>query len=45
LRITKAHLSNIIIDGAALALRDTSVHRVPDHHNEESAHERAASGA
>jgi hypothetical protein len=28
--ISKAHLANILIDGTALALRDSSVHRVPE---------------
>lgn len=28
--ISKAHLSNILIDGCALALRDSSNHRVPE---------------
>jgi len=28
--ISKAHLANIIIDGASFALRETSVNRVPE---------------
>lgn len=28
--ISKAHLANILIDGCALALRDSSIHRVPE---------------
>jgi hypothetical protein len=45
--ITKAHLANILIDGCALALRETSVHhRVPETNKSENAeHERATSGA
>lgn len=29
IEIFKAHLANILIDGTALALRDSSVHREP----------------
>jgi hypothetical protein len=45
--ITKAHLSNILIDGCALALRETSVnHRVQSTLTENAEHhERATSGA
>lgn len=28
--ISKAHLANILIDGTALALRESSIHRVPE---------------
>ncbi len=28
--ISKAHLANILIDGTALALRDSTVNRVPE---------------
>jgi hypothetical protein len=45
--ITKAHLANILIDGTALALRETSVpHRVQPTLTENAEHhERASSGA
>jgi len=36
--ISKHHLANILIDGTALALRETSTTRIPQ---KESAHERA----
>jgi hypothetical protein len=39
--ISRHHLANIIIDGCALALRETSTCRVPKTPTEESAHERA----
>jgi hypothetical protein len=39
--ITKAHLSNILIDGCALALRDSSNNRVPSTEETGNAHERA----
>lgn len=35
--ISKAHLSNILIDGCALALRDSSSHRVPEIQTESAA--------
>ena len=39
--ISRAHLANIIIDGASLALRETTVHhRVPSTSHTEGAHER-----
>jgi hypothetical protein len=41
--ISKAHLANILIDGTALALRDSS-NRVPNPQTE-NANERAAGGA
>ena len=37
--IGKAHLANILIDGTALALRDSSSNRVPENQTED-AHER-----
>jgi len=44
--ITKAHLANILIDGIALALRETSVpHRVQSTITENAEHERTASRA
>jgi len=30
IEISKAHLANIVIDGASFALRETSVNRVPE---------------
>jgi hypothetical protein len=36
--IAKAHLANILIDGAALALREYSSNRVPETKTKESAH-------
>ena len=42
--ISRHHLANIIIDGTALALRETSTCRVPLTQTENE-HERAASGA
>jgi len=39
--ISRAHLTNILIDGCALALRETSVpHRVPSSPASQGAHER-----
>jgi len=35
--IAKAHLANILIDGAALALREYSSNRVPNNSSQESA--------
>lgn len=35
--IAKAHLANILIDGAALALREYSSDRVPNNSSQESA--------
>lgn len=43
--IAKAHLANILIDGAALALREYSSNRVPSTANTENADERAADRA
>lgn len=43
--ISRHHLANMIIDGCALALRETSTCRISKPLNEEGAHERAASGA
>lgn len=40
--IAKAHLANILIDGAALALREYSSNRVPNNSSQENAHERAS---
>ncbi|WP_156795562.1 hypothetical protein [Bradyrhizobium icense] len=34
IEISKAHLANIIIDGTSLALRETSIHRVPTNTNQ-----------
>lgn len=45
IEISRAHLANIIIDGASFSLRETSIHRVPEASQTENAHERAASGA
>jgi len=42
--ISRHHLANILIDGTALALRETSTNRVPPPLNED-AHERAINGA
>lgn len=43
--IAKAHLANILIDGAALALREYSSSRVASTTNTENADERAADRA
>lgn len=40
--ISKAHLANIVIDGASFALRETSVHRVQPTPQTENADERDA---
>lgn len=40
IEISRAHLANIIIDGASFSLRETSVNRVPVKQTEE-AHERS----
>jgi hypothetical protein len=46
IEISRAHLANIIIDGASFSLRETSInHRVPENHNEVSANVRADSRA
>jgi hypothetical protein len=42
--ISRAHLANIIIDGASFSLRETSINRVP-HPLTGGENERAASGA
>jgi hypothetical protein len=39
--IAKAHLANILIDGASLALREYSSNRVPNNSSQESADDRA----
>lgn len=39
--ISRHHLANILIDGTALALRETSTSRVSQPLTEEAAHERA----
>jgi len=39
--ISRAHLVNILIDGASLALRETSSNGVPINSQTEDAHERA----
>jgi hypothetical protein len=36
--IAKAHLANILIDGASLALREYSSNRVPETKTQENAH-------
>lgn len=38
--IAKVHLANILIDGTALALRDSSVHRVPETNKTGNANDR-----
>lgn len=38
--ISRAHLTNIIIDGASFAFRETSNHRVPQIQTENADHER-----
>lgn len=45
IEITRAHLANIIVDGASFALRETSIHRVQSLQTENVEHERATSGA
>ena len=42
--ISKHHLANIVIDGCALALRETSTSRVPETPTERE-HERSTAGA
>lgn len=39
--ISRAHLANIIIDGASFSLRETSINRVPVSTTTENANERA----
>ena len=39
--IAKAHLANILIDGASLALREYSSNRVPNNSSQESANVRS----
>lgn len=40
--ISKGHLANIIIDGAAFSLRETSINRVPETQTESATHEHHA---
>ena len=39
--ISRAHLANIIIDGASFSLRESSISRVPPTQTEDAPHERA----
>lgn len=43
--ISKAHLSNILIDGCALALRDSVPNRVPNNPNRKAGEYERAGGA
>jgi hypothetical protein len=43
--IAKAHLVNILIDGASLAFREQYPNRVPNNQAEENADERTRAGA
>lgn len=42
--ISKAHLANIVIDGASLSLREASNHRVPASQHTESANDSPGRG-